>query len=294
MRGLPVLVALLALTGAQSASLDQVGESLLSEIRGARARASVPAATEPAAVRRVARERAEQAARLPARRRLASETSTIEQLRKAGLTRIVEAKEFMQEQEGYADAAEAAVRGFRDHPLWRRALEPQVTAIGAGAAQAEDGTVIAVVLLLEEDPVRDLRAMEVETEKAVNRVRVRHGLRALAPDPVLIRVARAHSEDMVRRHYFDHEDPDGHRVGDRVTAAGIAWSKVSENLAMNAGMDDPVARAVEGWMDSPGHRANILDPAVTHTGVGVAEKDGDYTFTQVFASFRSTATPRGR
>jgi uncharacterized protein YkwD len=196
----------------------------------------------------------------------------------------------MQEQQGYADAATAAVRGFRDHPLWRRALEPEVTAIGAGAAHAQDGTVIAVVLLLEEEPVRDLREMETETEKAVNRVRARHGLRALVPDPGLIRVARAHSEDMVRRHYFDHEDRDGHRVADRVTAAGISWSKVSENLAMNSGMDDPVARAVEGWMESPGHRANILDSAVTHTGVGIAEEDGSYTFTQVFAAPR----PAGR
>ena len=288
MRGLPLLVALLALTGAQSASVDQVGKSLLSEIRAARARASVPPASEPAAASRVARDRAREAARLPARRRLSSETSTMEALRKAGLTRIVQAKEYMQEQEGYTDAAEAAVRGFRDHPLWRRAVEPQVTAIGAGAAQADDGTVIAVVLLLEEEPVRDLRAMESETERAVNRVRVRHGLRALVSDPVLVRVARAHSEDMVRRHYFDHEDKDGHRVGDRVTAAGIAWHKVSENLAMNAGMDDPVERAVEGWMDSPGHRHNILDSAVTHTGVGIAEDDGGYTFTQVFASFRSS------
>jgi uncharacterized protein YkwD len=291
MRVLPVLVALLALlglTGAQSASLGPGGrEPPLRDPRCAGARLRPSRLASPPAVRRVARERAEEAARLPARRRLASDTSTIEQLRKAGLTRILEAKEFMQEQEGYADAAEAAVHGFRDHPLWRRALEPEVTAIGAGAAQASDGTVITVVLLLEEEPVRDLRAMEIETEKAVNRVRVRHGLTALASDPVLVRVARAHSEDMVRRHYFDHEDPDGHRVGDRVTAAGIAWSKVSENLAMNSGMDDPVARAVEGWMDSPGHRANILDSAVTHAGVGIAEEDGGYTFTQVFASFRS-------
>ncbi|HEX5042400.1 MAG TPA: CAP domain-containing protein [Candidatus Polarisedimenticolaceae bacterium] len=286
MRVLPALVFALALTAVESASPEQVGESLLSEIRAARARASVPPASEPAAASRVARERAEEAAGLPARRRLSSGTSTVEALRKAGLTRIVEAREYMQEQEGYADAAAAAVRGFRDHPLWRRALDLEVTAIGAGAAQARDGTVIAVVLLLEEEPVRDLREMESETEKAVNRVRARHGLRSLVPDPALIRVARAHSEDMVRRHYFDHEDPEGRRAADRVTAAGISWSKVSENLAMNAGMDDPVARAVEGWMDSPGHRANILDSAVTHTGVGIAEEDGSYTFTQVFAAPR--------
>ena len=288
MRALPALCTVLVLTAAQSASLDGVGESLLSEIRTARARASVPAASEPAAASRAARERAEEAARQPARRRLASDTPTMEALRRAGLTRILQAREYVQEQEGYADVAAAAVRGFRDHPMWRRALQPEVTAIGAGAARARDGSVIVVVLLLEEEPVRDLRAMETETEKAVNRVRARHGLPPLVPAPVLIQVARAHSEDMVRRHYFDHQDPDGRRAADRVTASGIKWSKVSENLAMNSGMDDPVAQAVEGWMESPGHRANILDPVVTHTGVGLAEENGSYTFTQVFAALRPT------
>ena len=263
-----------------------MAEILLSEIRAARAHAGVAAADEPLGASKVARERAEQAARLRAGRRLSSGASTIDALRRAGLTRVLEAREYMQEQEGYTDAAAAAVRGFRDHPLRRRALSPEVTAIGAGAAQAADGTVLVVVLLLEEAPVRDLREMERETENAVNRVRAQHGLRPLVPLPALITAARDHSEDMVERSYFDHEDPDGRRVADRVKAAGVSWSKVSENLAMNSGAEDPVARAVQGWMESPGHRANILDPKVTHTGVGIAEDGGAYTFTQVFASLR--------
>ena len=282
----PLLVTLLALTSAQGASTSGVAESLLSEIRAARAHAGVAAAHEPAGASKVAQERAEQAARLRAGRRLSSGASTIEALRRAGLTHVLEAREYMQEQEGFSDAAAAAVRGFRDHPLWGRALSPEVTAIGAGAAQASDGTVLVVVLLLEEAPVRDLREMESETEKAINRVRAQHGLRPLVPLPALITVARDHSEDMVERNYFDHEDPDGRRVADRITAAGVSWSKVSENLAMNSGAEDPVARAVQGWMESPGHRKNILDPAVTHTGVGIAEDGGAYTFTQVFAALR--------
>jgi uncharacterized protein YkwD len=285
----PLLVTLLALTWTHGASTDHVAESLLSEVRAARVRAGMAPADEPAAASRVARERADQAARLRPGRRLSSGASTIDALRRAGLTRVLEAREYMQEQEGYTDAAAAAVRGFREHPLWRRALSPEVTAMGAGVAQAQDGTVLVVVLLLEEAPVRDLREMESEIETAVNRVRARHGLQPLQPLPALITAARGHSEDMVQRHYFDHVDPEGRRVADRVTAAGVSWSKVSENLAMNSGMEDPVARAVEGWMDSPGHRANILDPKVTHTGVGIAEDGGGYTFTQVFAALRPTA-----
>ena len=94
----------------------------------------------------------------------------------------------------------------------------------------------------------------------------------------------------MRRNFFDHEDPRGRKPADRVTSAGVSWTRVTENLAMNSGMDDPVASAVQGWMESPGHRANILDPAVTHTGVGIAEdEDGGYAFTQLFVAMRPTA-----
>jgi uncharacterized protein YkwD len=286
----PLLLALLAVTAVPPPSVDGVADSLLSAIRTARAHAAVPVAAEPAAAMRVARERAEAAARLRAGRRLSSDASTADALRSAGLRRVREVREYMQEQAGYADAAAAAMQGFRDHPLWARAASPEVTAIGAGAAQAADGTVLTVVLLIEEAPVRDLRAMESETERAVNRMRLQHGLPALVPSTALTGVARAHSDDMVRRRYFDHRDPDGLKPADRVKAAGVPASRVSENLAMNAGVDDPVTRAVDGWMESPGHRRNILDPQVTHTGVGIAEDDeGGYTFTQVFAALRPAA-----
>ena len=284
------LASVLVLAGLGAADPDTVAESLLSEIRTARAQAGVPPAAEPAGASQVARDRAEEAAKLRAGRRLSSESSTLQALHRAGLSRILEVKEYMQEQEGYSDAAAAAVRSFRDHTLWKRAQSPEVTAIGAGSARAADGTVLVVVLLVEAAPARDLREMESETEKAVNRIRVQHGLAALVSVPTLVNVARAHSADMVRRNYFDHVDPDGRHPSDRVTDAGVSWTKVSENLAMNAGMDDPVARAVQGWMESPGHRANILDSALTHTGVGIAEDgDGGYTFTQVFAALRPTS-----
>jgi uncharacterized protein YkwD len=132
--------------------------------------------------------------------------------------------------------------------------------------------------------------MESATETAVNRVRVQHGLPPLVPSEVLVETARAHSEDMLRRNFFDHQDPRGRKPADRVTSAGVSWTRVTENLAMNSGQDDPVASAVEGWMDSPGHRANVLDPAVTHTGVGIAEDgEGGYTFTQLFVALRPSS-----
>jgi uncharacterized protein YkwD len=286
---LPALAAVLVLAAQGSDALDSVAEALAAEIRAARAGAGIRAVDEPAAAMDLAQEQAERAARLPPLRRMSAQGVSKQELARAGLPRIAEVREFVQEQEGYEDPVAAAVEGFRNHPLWRRALGPEVTAIGAGAARAADGTALVVLLLLEETPVRDLRAMEGETEKAVNRVRAQHGLRPLIPSETLIEVARAHSEDMLRRKYFDHVAPGGSRPADRVTAAGVHWLRVTENLAMNAGMDDPVEQAVRGWMDSRGHRGNILDPDVTHTGVGIAEdENGAYTFTQLFVVLRPT------
>jgi hypothetical protein len=258
-------------------------------VREARVRAGVPPAAEPAAAGRVARDRAERAAALGARRRLTVRGALVPALQREGLRRVTEVHEYLQEQRGYADPGASAVAQFRDHPLWRRAIDPEVTAFGAASARAADGSLLLVVLLVEEEPHRDLRAMELETEKGINRIRTRHGLRPLVPHEPLSEVARAHSRHMVQGGFFDHTDPSGRKPADRVSAAGVRWLRVTENIAMNAGMEDPVEQALAGWMDSPGHRANILDPEVTHTGLGVAEgEDGRYLFTQVFAALRAT------
>jgi uncharacterized protein YkwD len=280
---LPLLLAPLS-AGADG---DDVVRGILLAIRSARASAGVAAVSEPAGASRAARARAQEAARLPESRRLASASPVLGVLRRQGLARVSHVREYLQEQSGYGDPAAFAVEQFRDHPLWRTALDPATTAVGVGTARAADGALLVDVLLLEQPPVRDLRAMEAEVETAINRVRARHGRDPLVPTGTLAGVARAHSQDMVRRDYFDHADPDGRKPADRVGEAGVAWTRVTENIAMNMGMDDPVSRAVEGWMDSPGHRANILDAEVTHTGVGLAERDdGGYVFTQVFVALK--------
>jgi uncharacterized protein YkwD len=83
---------------------------------------------------------------------------------------------------------------------------------------------------------------------------------------------------------FAHEGPDGSQVWDRAVAAGVRLPKVAENIA--AGQRTP-AEVVRGWMDSPGHRANILDRDLTQIGVGRVE-GGSYGvyWTQVFGAPR--------
>ncbi|MET9393041.1 CAP domain-containing protein [Streptomyces sp. NPDC006624] len=113
-----------------------------------------------------------------------------------------------------------------------------------------------------------------------NRERARAGLPPLAADPRLTAAAQAHSADMVARAFYAHTAPDGTRPWDRAAAAGSTRRAIGENIA--CGQRSP-ADVVEGWMNSPGHRANILQPGFTHLGVGFAGggRAGSY-WTQLF------------
>jgi len=109
-------------------------------------------------------------------------------------------------------------------------------------------------------------------------------LSPLSWDPELCRMARAHSEDMAQRRYFSHETPEGLRANDRARAFGIEQYKLlAENIATNQGFDDPGALAVEQWLRSPGHRANILNPRFEQSAIGVSiGADGTVFLTQEF------------
>jgi len=119
-----------------------------------------------------------------------------------------------------------------------------------------------------------------------NQQRQAHGLPPLAPEPLLARAAAAHSTDMATRQFFDHRNPDGLQVADRVTALGYRYATVAENIA--AGQRTP-AEVVTGWMNSPGHRRNILLPEITQIGVGYAPSTDAYGcyWTQVFGTPRT-------
>ncbi|MFD7817196.1 CAP domain-containing protein [Streptomyces sp. NPDC059785] len=100
-----------------------------------------------------------------------------------------------------------------------------------------------------------------------NAERAAAGLPPLTADARLTTAAQAHSADMIARAFYSHTSPDGREPWHRAAAAGSTHRSVGENIA--CGQRSP-AEVVRGWMDSPGHRANILKPAFTHIGVGFA------------------------
>jgi uncharacterized protein YkwD len=108
---------------------------------------------------------------------------------------------------------------------------------------------------------------EQEMFRRVNTERAKAGLQFLEFDNSLRDVARAHSDDMFRRGYFSHYTPEGLSPFDRMNNAHITYTYAGENLALAPSTQ----LAMQGLMNSPGHRANILNPSFHKIGIGVID-----------------------
>jgi uncharacterized protein YkwD len=128
-------------------------------------------------------------------------------------------------------------------------------------------------------------AWGVEMLKLVNMEREEKNLDDLSWCQALSKSSAAHSADMARRKYFAHASPEGEEVQDRVKVEGYSYSTVGENIAVG---QRNVAEVMKAWMNSPGHRANILLPAYSHFGLGyfTGEHEGQTSifWTQNFGS----------
>ncbi|MFB7340941.1 CAP domain-containing protein [Streptomyces hydrogenans] len=100
-----------------------------------------------------------------------------------------------------------------------------------------------------------------------NAERDRAGCGPLRTETRLARAAQGHADDMAARDYYAHDSPEGRDGGDRISATGYSWSAWGENI--HKGPKTP-ERAMDDWMDSPAHRANILNCSFRDIGVGVA------------------------
>jgi uncharacterized protein YkwD len=104
----------------------------------------------------------------------------------------------------------------------------------------------------------------------LNHHRAEHGLAPLAEDPRLEAAAQVHAVDMGARDFFAHENPDGVEPDARIRATGFDGAMTGENIAWGTRSASTAAEIVEGWMNSDGHRANILRPEFTRVGTGIA------------------------
>ena len=122
-----------------------------------------------------------------------------------------------------------------------------------------------------------LSAYEQQVVDLTNQERAKNGLQPLQVDYELSKVAREKSRDMQVNNYFDHNSPTYGSPFDMMRSYGIDYRTAGENIAMGQRTPQEVVNA---WMNSPGHRANILNGDFTHIGVGYVEQ-GNY-WTQQF------------
>ena len=120
-----------------------------------------------------------------------------------------------------------------------------------------------------------------------NRARREAGAGALTAVEAMNVAARAHAEHLRGRHELDHISwvPGRRDPAARLDAEGVKWTRVAENLAQLSERPGIPAATIRTWLNSPGHRVNMLEPAYTVTGVGVARDErGTYYIVQMYAT----------
>jgi len=131
-----------------------------------------------------------------------------------------------------------------------------------------------------EPPKVELSPVEDMILQLTNEARAKEKLPPLKPNALLCQAARAHSANMAKQGKMEH-DLDDQKPSQRVDATGYTWSAVGENIAY--GWNTSVETIFQGWMDSKGHRENILNARFEEIGIGLAKnKKNEVYYTQVF------------
>ena len=126
----------------------------------------------------------------------------------------------------------------------------------------------------------DILPIEKEVLALVNQEREKHGLKPLQLDAEVFKVANMKSQDMRDHHYFDHQSPTYGSPFEMLKQQGIDFKAAGENIAAGQKTAEEV---MDGWMNSEGHRANILNPNFTHIGIGYVQGGDHGTYwTQLF------------
>ncbi|MFD6288441.1 CAP domain-containing protein [Streptomyces sp. NPDC060205] len=269
------------LTGAGLTGAGPLPEAFLALVNSARAAVGSPAVVLDGRLTAAARA---QAADMAARGRLGSEgedgLSVHQRVTAAGYSYLTVGEHLVS---GPRDAAEFVEYCLSDGRTRRTVQDPAFTEAGVACVpDNRSGTLYWTALWAAPLTPGGLARTAAEVLALTNAERAAAGLPPLAEDPLLTRAAQAHSADMVARAFYSHTAPDGSEPWDRAAAAGSPRRTIGENIA--CGQRSP-AEVVRGWMDSPGHRANILKPAFTHLGVGFAGGGSAGTYwTQLFGA----------
>lgn len=154
------------------------------------------------------------------------------------------------------------------------------SAIGQTSSGLGAETSVPQTLTAQASPTQADIPVAVELLRLVNAERQRVNAPPLVLNEQLNNAAQGHAQDMARSRRMSHTGSDGSTMRSRIEATQYNWSTIGENVAMG----QPTAAAVmAAWMNSPGHRQNILNPAFNELGIGYATAAGQPYWAQVFA-----------
>ena len=179
-----------------------------------------------------------------------------------------------------ASAAGLSHTVVRGDTMWKLAVKYQIGTqeiIDANPEVSDPNLIYPGQVLRIPQIDSTVSSFEREVVRLVNEVRAKHGLKPLAENWELSRVARYKSQDMVDNRYFSHTSPTYGTPFQMIRAFGLTYRTAGENIAY--GQRTPQA-VVNAWMNSSGHRANILNVSYTQIGVGYVA-NGHY-WTQMF------------
>ncbi|HHV30548.1 SafA/ExsA family spore coat assembly protein [Acetivibrio mesophilus] len=170
----------------------------------------------------------------------------------------------------------------RGDTMWKIAVKHQIgiSEIISANPQIKNPALIYPGQKINIPSIDDVKAQENEVIRLVNVERAKKGLPALKANWQLSRVARYKSQDMVDKGYFSHTSPTYGSPFRMMESFGIKYTAAGENIAMGQRTASEVMNA---WMNSPGHRNNILSPSFSEIGVGLAKgPNGRLYWTQMF------------
>ena len=253
---LPVLLLVSVLSPAPD--LDQARQDLLLRLNAEREQAGAPPLRLVPALNQVAQQQAEDRSQRSAK--------------------VVQAR---LHQVGYTARtwSESSMTAWEDAREAVRRTSPAFRDLGIGISEYQ-GVPLYTLLFgwhqgdyfaSETAGLQDLEAVRAEMLARVNAARRSAGLAPLKRCVDLDLAAQAHARDLLERGYYSHRSPEGSTPSSRARAAGYPSDQVAENLHERTG---PIELIVKDWLNSPGHRRNILNPDATELGIGLALGSG--------------------
>lgn len=169
--------------------------------------------------------------------------------------------------------------------MWKIAVRYQIglSELIKANPQIKNPSLIFVGQKINIPSIDDVKTLEQQVVDLVNRQRANYGLPLLKANWELSRVARYKSQDMIQKGYFAHQSPTYGSPFNMMESFGIRFTAAGENIAYGQRTPQEV---MNDWMNSTGHRNNILSRVYNQIGVGVAKaSNGTYYWTQMFIKY---------